>query len=748
MYKKNKNALILLFKQEKKLILTGFIIGLVMFLLYFAFFYTTLYDTDCKIYVKNIAKSTLVAPLDEGGTLVSESGSSNPLFNLYELLKAEKLAYNIYPILKDKYPKDLALLGAYTKEQFFSVYLNLISASTVPSTDVISIKLRWPSQKNAPDVLNIVLEEFRNVNLFIKKSGETRKSDFIDQQTIEISEKLEKIRDDIKNYKLSTGMISLDQEIANTVNARMELENQINAIVSQIEYHKRKLEEFAMQLNINDPTTALKAAGVGTDPYLVNLSQQLANAKINYAQLKAKFTDKYIDVIVLKNQIEELKNLINYRKKETSDDIDIQKAIYDGPSSQVVSSFVMTQAEMVSLESQKKTLEKGIIELKGKEKELPVIQLGLDELIKLETALAIAFQRIKEKQLEAKIKESEIIDNIIVIKNPSQASSSKIYIITRFLGFILLGALLGLGAGYLKQAYEDKWIDIEEMKIATGQSILGTIPWVKDFESPSTGKIMDTAYTNMVSNIVSKAYLNQTFIISFISTPKSPSKSTITESIAKKLAEMSRSVLYIDLVSKQNGEYDLIKLIKFINQELRFNLLEKQHLYPTEKELKQDDPLSNSDLTAGILGIFKKTVKIQKDENGDEISNFHKIDTDIHIHEDNLNDYISCKGFKLILDVLKNHYEFILINAPHGFVVLPEIQTLKKCSEGIVLISSMATNRQELLEFIDKFGDSDAKILGIIAREENSEIEKNVLKLEEQSNREEDEEDLDLDEWT
>ena len=111
-----------------------------------------------KIYVKNIVKSDFVASLDGGSSVVSESGYSNPLFNLYEVLKSESIAYKVYPIIKEKFPEDLTILGADSKETFFESYTKLINATTEPSTDIIKIKFMWPNQRHAPIVLNEILK--------------------------------------------------------------------------------------------------------------------------------------------------------------------------------------------------------------------------------------------------------------------------------------------------------------------------------------------------------------------------------------------------------------------------------------------------------------------------------------------------------------------------------------------------------------------------------------------------------------
>lgn len=493
----------------------------------------------------------------------------------------------------------------------------------------------------------------------------------------------------------------------------MELEQQMNLLYSQYEYNKRKLEEFANELKIKDAQTALRSTGTGSDPYLVKLSQDLALAKQKYARLKAVFKDAYPEVISVKNEIQKLEKLINARKQETAGSINIPRSIYDGPSSEVVTNFALTQAEMVAIKAQIQSIQKSLNRLKTRKHLLPKVQLGIDELTKLESALAEAYKNIKAKQLEAKIKENQIIDNIIALSTPSSSKPLRLFIFTRFIGFMLFGTLLGLAIAYVKQALEDKWTDTEEMKFITGYNILGSIPWIKDINNKISKNILDAAYTNISSEIILKACLNNISVISFISTAKNPAKSTISEFIARKISQMDKSVLLIDLVSIDNTNFDLIEAVKLTNQEIKGFIAS----YKTKSE--DEKQAEHKEFNKKIQNILKSAIKKE--------FNFNKIETNISAQH--LNDFISSKGFKYILAILKQHYNFVFINAPHGFVLLPEIQKLKQLSEGIILISSLQTGKQNLIKFVQNISNGKAKVLGIIPREENAELESNIKKL-------------------
>jgi Mrp family chromosome partitioning ATPase len=290
-------------------------------------------------------------------------------------------------------------------------------------------------------------------------------------------------------------------------------------------------------------------------------------------------------------------------------------------------------------------------------------------------------------------------------------------LITKLLGFLAVGALGGFAYAYLKQGIENKWANIEEIEAITGQTVLGSIPWLKDLASNNSKIITEAAYSNIALEIISKAYLNEAFILSFITTNPSKNKSAMVELIASKIAKLRSSVLLIDLVSSQSEEFDIIDLLTRVNKSLRF-------------QKKEHDSLTDAEIDQMISTPLFKAIKYVKSDDFEYkikmgIINLHKEDIDI-------NDHISTKGFSLVLKHLKQNFEFVLINAPHGLMLLPEIQTLKNISDASIIISAMNTNRDNLIKAVDNYVRSKSKILGIITREENSELEKSIEILENQ----------------
>lgn len=720
--------------KERRIIISGAVAGLVLFLLYFFFFYTPLYTSTSNLYIKNIVQPTVVAPLVDNGTIRSESGFSNPLFNLYELIKSEDIAFNVYKRVKEDYPSDLSDLGVVSKESFFSVYLGLVSSKVIPSTDVLTVSLKWPNRKNAKAVLEIVIDEFRKENLEIRRSIDSEKRIYLEQQTEEIADKLEEIREQIKDYKIENELTDAINEANNLMSVRMNLVREISMLKAQIDYNLKKFEEFAKQLNIDDPIIALKAAGVGNDPFLISMSRELASSQQQMAMLKTKFTDKYFQVIELQGKIEELKQNIEERKQETAQNLVLPKAIYDGPSTNIVSQFALVHVERLSQEVMLKSLEEGIQEILEKEKQTHIKRIGLDSLQKQEMAFATAYQNIKAKQLEAKIKENEIVNNILTLKSPTDASLIQLGILTKLVGFLLFGSLAGLGIAYIKQGIEDKWIDIDELKRITDQDILGVIPWLPDETAENARKIYDAAYTNIASEIITKAYHEDVAVVSFISTSINQNKSVVTNNLAELLGALEKQSIIIDFSKNFNNKTDIIDVVNFINHQLKNSEYNKLKIAIGSKspDAEINGGKQNGNLFEEFYEKFKNelrdmlknaviTKEVEKDGKSTQL---YYLGMGEDKNDLNLKYLVSTKGFSVLLKCLKKEFDFVFINTPHGNFMLPEINFIKKNSEAMVLIASVDSNRETLIKLVNNITESQQKILGIISREKDTEMEK------------------------
>ena len=721
-----KNKLLLLMLKEKKIIFSGIIIGFSLFLAYSIFFYVPLFSTYAKLFVRNIQKQDIITPYNGGSIVQSESGYSNPLFNLVQIIQSEEVASKVYDKTKIKYADDFKKFGINSKEHWYGIYSKLVKAKIEPSTDIITISFNWNNSKNAEDLLNIIVKEFKDTNLQIRKSVEIKQREYLDKQVISIGNQLDNIRKQIRNYKLKTKAIDVTNESTELTRARVDLEKQAEILRSDISYQNKKLSDFGSQLGFTDAKTVLRATAIGQDLYLLKLTQDLASAQQNYAKLQAKFTNKYPDVTAAKEEIHTISNNIQNREKESLSTVHINRGLYDGASQNIATDMSRVQAEKNSLIARYITLQRGINQLKSKEGELPGKILGLEELQKQEEALLIAYTNAKQKQMEARIKENQIVDNIF----PLNEKISPVFLINRLLmkliGFAMFGFLGATGIAWVKEDIENKWRNSKEIEDITGQKVLGVLPWVKSKTASSIrflykpSSIMGIAFSNIASNISSKSYIDEAQVISFISTNISRENSSIVPNVSFALARLDKSVILVN--TDFSSPSKLLKNITgahFTNTNDIIDIINEVNKYIRLSKTADSQPERLFEIIARSLETALIPINI-KMENGESVV-LNYLCTNKKI--ENINNYVATRGFKAIIEFLKHHYEFVLVDTPAKPLIYPEFSSIVNISDAVTIISSMDTNREALIKIVDKFTRSNIKILGIVPREVNSEIE-------------------------
>ena len=716
-----KNKLLSLIIKEKNIIFSGLILGLVLFMLYMAFAYKPVFTTSAKLFIRDIPKVDITNINEFGGlsTIKSESGFSNPLLNMLQIIESGTLSSRVYNSVKTKYPDDLKRLRINSEESWNKKFAKIIRTKVEPSTDVITISLSWIKNDHAKDVLQDVIKEFKLINLDIKKSVEMQQRQYLDGHLFDISNKLDDIRRQIRDYKLSNRAVNVSDETTQLTMARIDLEKQAELLSSQISYNERKYNNIASQLGFPTAKMALRATAIGNDIYLDKIRQDLSVAEQNYARLSARFTDNYPEVIAAKNEIESVKNNIQKRMKESLGDIMVRRGVYDKPSQDIVTDMARVQAEKISLASQLSRLKRGIDNIKARESLMPDKILGLEELQKQENALITSYNSIKQKQLEARVKENEVVDNIMTLGSPTKPEFQLANILVKFLTFLSFGFIGALGVAWVKEDIEDRWGSVSEIEEITGKKVLGVIPWVKqkidgiEVSDRHSVDVMNVAYKNLVNNIISESYIKECQIISFSSTFIARERSCIVPNIASVFSRLGKSLIVID-TNFANPE----KLLECFNVERRSEIDILDIIDSVNRQIRLEGTV-NQDLLGKM--IHDATMPVRLNGNNEDNIGFMYLGT--NKQTDEIYNYIATRGFRVILDFLRRHNEFIFIDTPPLPFIFPEIYAINDSADAAILILSRDTSRMELIKIIENLDKTGKKTLGIIQRQTNSELE-------------------------
>ncbi len=448
--------------KEKKIVLIAVISTFILFLCYFIFIYKPLYSTSAKIFIKDIPQKDMA-----GSSVRSESGYGNPLFNLAQVLKSKNTSARVFNALKSKNSREIKGIRVKNEDEWHNYLSGHIKTKIIPSTNALSISLKWINRDTAVSVLNEVIEQFKAENTEIRKAVAIKQRKYLDKNLREINNKLTHARQKIKNYTIANNAVNMDVEKSVLVQSRVEFERDIELAKSKINYFDRKYKELSDQIGISDVKVALRSVSMGQDPYLENLFTNLAVSQQKFADLNSVFTENYPGVIAVKNEIRTLSDVIKERQSRAFLDLNVKnediRSIYGESSREVVKEMAMAKAEKVSLLKQVSEMEKGVKNLLKKEAALPGKILGLEELKKRESGLKTAYESVKTRQLEAKLNENSIVNNIFVLDAPSKPVFMFTELLFKFFGFIYLGVIAGIAAAWVKNYVENR-IKVNEME--------------------------------------------------------------------------------------------------------------------------------------------------------------------------------------------------------------------------------------------------------------------------------------------
>lgn len=685
--------------RDKFLFIAVAIIVFFWIAIYLLLFFEPNYESKAKVLVADTSTPTFVTNLDGDNNHLTKT---NDVLTQLEIIRSYKISTFLFNYLKKHHPD--VIKDNDNPQKFFTKTRKHLKTSNKLATDVINISFSWKNPEESQEILREILKEYQKISLDLNKEVHTQKRVYIDKLVKEGETDLKRIRDTIANYQEKNNTIDITEESRRIVNQKVNFKTRLAMLKASIRRNQKTIQKIESELGL-DTRTAIKAVALGADnKNLAKLREQLdtANQKLNYESIKLAPTNPKI--VALKKQIATIKEQIQKQiklsiGKHTSDN---NVNIYDPVRTKLVLDLVEAQSEYASLIAEKSSLEGSIAKIDALQSTIPGKKFTLETLEQEEKNMAIAYDELRKKQIEAKIKEAEVASSIIIIDQPSLPLKPSFPTILQILGMgFVLSLLIGVIASILKTLVEDVCEGVQEIEATTDQRIIGILPWYAEGQLPEDkAKIDEIAYEKILSNILIKTYSTNSKILTFSSNSIKKYNSTIVYKLASKLKKLGNNVVVIDTDLRNPT------LLKDANLEESYKTEFSTLILSIEQKLRKGEKVTDEFILSSLSNDAQELAIL---------SNLSPID--------NSYDYFASNAFDIILETLRKYFDWILIDTP-TVTIAPEVFVIAKKSDTFVLITTLKITYSILKKVTEDLRSANINFIGCIIRDKSVNVNK------------------------
>ncbi len=527
--------------------------------------------------------------------------------------------------------------------------------------------LRVSSQGTDPgherDVVNILTEVYREMNI----SGKTREAgktvDFISQQLDSLKNVLDQSEQQLQEYKVQTGLVTLGPEGNSLVQKLVGLEQR----QADMKLKRQRVESAIVILK-----KAISSGGPLTVPTIEDVpsisesAAKLADLDAQKKGMLIDFTESHPAVVEVQVQITRVREAL--------------LATYQ----------TMRQGLILA----ERDLARTIVSFDSQLDDIPEAELELAKRMRVNTVNAELYTFLLQKQQEARIAQASTISNVQIIdpavtpKVPIKPNKKK----NLALGFIL-GLMLGVGLAFLLDYMDQTLKTTEEIKEKLGLNVFGIIPRIpfadEDAKLPRKRLVTSLAPKTPVVEAFRALRTNLNYatgkkknkIIMVTSSLPGEGKSTISGNLAVILSQTGAKVLLIgcDLRRPQ-----LFEMFGMKNEPGLVNLL-------MDNDKNAMRHLTNPRLDFLPSGTIPPNPAEILDSN---------------------------RMFKL-LEQVRERYDYVVLDAPPVLPVTDAQILAPKADINLIVIEPCRVPEKAALQMVESLRSVDAKITGVILNDKS-----------------------------
>jgi len=507
------------------------------------------YQAVGDLVLKRSSTSSLTGIGRQLGQL-EESISGKPLGNEMAVLRSTSLAEQI-----------IKKLNLNTDVYFFAKNLEV---KNIENTDILEVAYTSPDPKQAADIVNKMMELYRENDIRGNLNQTKSARQFIYQQLPLRKAALQSAERRLQYFKLQNRVLDLKTEASSNVTFLIDLDRQVASTETDLKTQTARMESMKQVFGVSPQDAALHNF-VSESPVVSSLLQQWQDTKEKIKVLSLRFTDSNPTLVDLKGQEAVLRQEIQQQiaksfigKSGTLNHIrnaeDIVQLSPQGLQEKYLNTYVNAETERLDLDVKLKAIKSLIKTYRQRADALPYLELQQRQLEREIMATESSYQSLLTRYQELQVTENLQVSNAQIITSalpPSAPLKSRQYI--NVLQGLIGGIILGGATALLLDKLDRTVTSAKSAQELLGYTLLGDIPpfpesylipevIVKDKPQSSVSEAFRMLQTNL--RFFNSGQLIKVVVVS--STVPKEGKSTIAANLAVTIAQLGHKVLLVD----------------------------------------------------------------------------------------------------------------------------------------------------------------------------------------------------------
>lgn len=435
------------------------------------------YDASFEILSEplNIETSVTSTNYNDRSTETREEITSVELDEVQlKIIKSPKLITSAIESLKEKYPT------LNYQNTISNLNIQIIEQSN--NRNILLVIYKHSNKEQVTDVINNLSQTYLEYSLEKRQSGIKRGIAFLDRQIPKVETQVKEIENQIAQLRSKHNFLDPEVSIQQINNRLNNLSKERETIGIEHQELKLKVQNLERELN-NAPTESTTAIELATPRYL-ELLNSLKDLDVAIAHKSVLFSDNSIEIKTLKEEKQQIVNLIIGEKNVIRQKLNNQIKVLENRQSNIA-------AETNKLQSQ-----------------LGVWSIVFQNYNHLQEKLAIANNKLNEFTLQ---KDALLIDAAQqeapwqLLTPPEEPSINNVSTINYLVISSSLGLLLSIGGALLIDSYQKIIYSSAKIEQLTNLPILIQIPYLptrKKILKLLPSKLANNAQTNQASALV------------------------------------------------------------------------------------------------------------------------------------------------------------------------------------------------------------------------------------------------------